>query len=167
MIVCITILFLVVCVISTTLYTISRKTNKHALRTTSKTKKKTRKSKISKLEREVDDALKTIFPTFKFVKTRPQFLKNPATKRNLELDFYCAELKLAFEVNGIQHYKYTPYFHRKGINDFHYQEERDDLKKSLLRKKGVVLITVPFNIDTTAKKYIENRLLGLNRGKTQ
>ena len=34
---------------------------------------------------------------------RPDWLKNPLTGKNLELDIYYPELKLAVEFNGMQH----------------------------------------------------------------
>jgi len=53
--------------------------------------------------------------TFKkpFHKDRPDFLRNPVTggNFNLELDCYNPELKLAVEYSGQQHYKYIPFFH--------------------------------------------------------
>ena len=46
-------------------------------------------------------------------KVHPNFLLYPETGRNLELDLFCPELKLAFEIDGIQHNEYCPkYFHR-------------------------------------------------------
>ena len=46
----------------------------------------------------------------KFNKSRPKWLKDKRTKRNLELDGYCRKLKIAFEYQGQQHFfmwKYT------------------------------------------------------------
>jgi hypothetical protein len=43
----------------------------------------------------------------------PDFLFYPETGRKLELDLFCPELKLAFEIDGKQHNEYCPkYFHR-------------------------------------------------------
>ena len=78
-----------------------------------------------------------------FTKIRPDFLKDPKTKRNLEIDLYNDSLKLGIEYNGIQHYEYTPRFH-KGYIDFRKQQERDILKKRLCKENGVILIVVPY-----------------------
>jgi len=70
-----------------------------------------------------------------FVNTRPSFLRNPVTGRNLELDCYNSELKLALEYNGKQHYKYLSYFH-KNKQDFWNQKYRDYIKKRLCKDNG-------------------------------
>jgi hypothetical protein len=49
----------------------------------------------------------------KFEKAHPDFLFYPETGRKLELDLFCTELKLAFEIDGEQHNEYCPaHFHR-------------------------------------------------------
>ena len=67
----------------------------------------------SKGEKECRKVLENLFNK-PFSKSRPDFLRNPVTggNFNLELDCYNQELSLAVEYNGIQHYKYVPYFHR-------------------------------------------------------
>lgn len=80
-----------------------------------------------------------------FRNQRPNFLKNPKTDRNLELDCYNEDLKIAIEYNGEQHYKWPNFFH-KNIQEFHDQIEKDELKKKLCEKEGVHLIIVPYNI---------------------
>lgn len=75
---------------------------------------------------------------------RPNFLKNPKTKRNLELDMYDPVTKVAIEYNGAQHYKYVDAFD----NDVNNQQYRDKLKLELCNKEGVYLIVVPYTIDT-------------------
>lgn len=85
-----------------------------------------------------------------FPKIRPNMLRNPVTSsdmndNNLELDCYNDELKLAVEYNGIQHYKYIPFFH-KNKEAFQNQKYRDHMKRELCKKNGITLIEVPYTI---------------------
>ena len=100
---------------------------------------------ISKGEQQCSKILKELYPHHEFKTSRPNFMRNPMTGRNLELDLYNAELKLAIEYNGIQHYMFSKYFHRTE-SDFLKQKSRDKLKKRLCRKHGVKLIVVPYTI---------------------
>lgn len=99
---------------------------------------------ISKGEQECKEILKTIYPKHEFKKVRPAFLKNPKTKRNLELDLYNEELKLAVEYNGQQHHEFIPRFHG---NRRRYREQvyRDDLKRELCKRAGIYLIVVRYD----------------------
>lgn len=83
----------------------------------------------------------------KFSKDRPDFLRNPVTggNFNLELDCYNSGMALAVEYNGAQHYKYIPYFH-KNKEAFYNQKYRDDMKRRLCRDASVNLIEVPYTI---------------------
>ena len=47
---------------------------------------------------------------------------------NLELDCFNKELRIGLEYNGVQHYKYVPYFH-KNKEAFLNQKYRDDMKE--------------------------------------
>lgn len=100
----------------------------------------------SKGEKMVRDILETsIFPGDSFAKVRPDWLKNPETGRNLELDCYNAKHRLAVEVNGVQHYKYSPAMHGPGVagaEKFAAQKRRDATKRSLCAKRGVRLIVL-------------------------
>ena len=78
-----------------------------------------------------------------FPSVRPDFLKNPRTGKNLELDCYNPELRIALEYNGQQHYKYTKYFHRSK-QQFYAQVHRDDWKRKKCREYGIKLIEVPY-----------------------
>ena len=92
----------------------------------------------------------------KFHKKRPKILER------LELDGYCEELNLAFEYNGIQHEKYSPYFHRDGPDDFQAQLERDTRKRELCEKNGIRLVDIPSKYNhkdpEKLRKYIESCL---------
>lgn len=101
--------------------------------------------KDSKLEIATRASLERIFKK-PFPKERPDFLKNPVTKNfNLELDCFNRELKLAVEVNGAQHYKYIPYFH-KTFDAFRNQQYRDELKRRMCKDEGIILIEVPYTV---------------------
>jgi len=79
-----------------------------------------------------------------FPKVRPDFLFNPVTKSTLELDGYCAPLKLAFEYQGRQHYDFSPHFHKTRA-DFYNGQYRDEMKAKLCRQHGIRLLVVPYN----------------------
>lgn len=91
---------------------------------------------------------------------RPNFLKNPETGANLELDCYNEELKIACEYNGIQHYKYPNYFHRTE-DDFIKQVRRDRYKLDVCDRLGIYLINVPYTVpvnEEAIQKYIISKL---------
>ena len=80
-----------------------------------------------------------------FPKVRPRFLRNPASGRNLELDGYCQELKLAFEYDGALHSTFPNSFHRTHAQ-FVAQQQRDVLKDQLCRNAGIRLLRVSCDV---------------------
>jgi hypothetical protein len=117
-----------------------------------------------------EDRCRNIFETMfdlPFSKCRPEFLKNPATQRKLELDGFNSSiptplgLGLAFEYNGSQHYFFTPKYH-KTIEEFEDQLTRDKIKHELCKKHGILLITIPYTVNNLEefilKKVYENDL---------
>lgn len=113
----------------------------------------------SKGETECRRVLQQIFNR-PFPKARPDILNNPVTggNYNLELDCYNAELRLAVEYNGVQHYKYVPYFH-KNKEAFLNQKYRDELKRRMCKDNGITLIEVPHDIKIPdIKKFIVKKL---------
>jgi len=73
-----------------------------------------------------------------FLKQRPPWLIFKS-KRRLELDGYCPELRIAFEHQGLQHYQYVPFFHR-GRKSFEQQRLYDQFKVDKCREQGVTLV---------------------------
>lgn len=116
---------------------------------------KKRIPKESKGETECRRVLNKIFNK-PFNKSRPNFLNNPVTggNFNLELDCYNEELGLAVEYDGEAHSKYIPFFH-KNKEAFYNQKYRDQLKKMMCKENGITLINVPH---TVKNQNIENYL---------
>lgn len=107
------------------------------------------RTRDSKLEATARACLEKIFTGHKFENVRPDWLINPNTGKKLELDCYCPELKIAVEVQGVQHIKpVIGYFH-KDFSDFTAQQDRDVAKAEECLKRGIHLITIPFNVPET------------------
>ena len=120
-------------------------------------------AKSQKIYRKYENECRRIFESIfnkQFPTVRPSFLKRK-NGRNLELDGWCPELNLAFEYNGIQHYKFTPKFH-KSITDFENQIQRDREKRYLCNINKIKLIEIPYNIKfEDLKPYIIKKLKDL------
>ncbi len=113
----------------------------------------------SKGETECRRVLQKIFQR-PFLKARPDFLNNPVTGNqfNLELDCYDHSLKLAVEYNGQQHYQYNKFFHRNREH-FLNQKYRDDMKRRICKEMGITLIEVPYTVKIeNIEKYLLNEL---------
>ena len=98
----------------------------------------------SKGELECRRFLETVFQA-PFPKARPDFLKNPITGNNLEIDCFNHTLRLGVEYNGKQHYSYTSFFHRNKEAAFN-QQYRDELKRRICRENNIHLIEVPYTL---------------------
>lgn len=100
---------------------------------------------ISKGQRLACEAIEQIYGVPFEWNVRPNFLKNPETGRNLELDCYNAQLQIGLEYSGKQHYIYPNIFH-KSYNEFIEQIRRDQYKVTVCDNAGIYLITVPYNV---------------------
>jgi hypothetical protein len=76
----------------------------------------------------------------------------------LDLDGYCEDIKLAFEYQGIQHYKVAPWF---GMDEkrLEAQQKRDQKKRDLCKKHGITLIEVPYEYSYKNEKKMEAFIL--------
>jgi len=129
-----------------------------------KVDKKTKKPKINKHEERCREIFEEIFDT-RFKSVRPEWLKNPVSNMNLELDGFAPEIKtklgrgLAFEYDGEQHSKYNKHFHRSGPDEFIYQTRKDSWKDLKCKEKGVMLIRIPhFVAFQDLERFIKTKL---------
>lgn len=75
-------------------------------------------------------------------------------------DFYLPDFGIFLEFNGKQHYEPVPVF--GGEDGFKNTKKRDQIKRTLVRSKGMVLISIPhYNLDVDKIK--ERLILGLKR----
>ena len=93
-----------------------------------------------------------------FPRSHPSFLFRESTGRKLELDGYSEPLGLAFEYQGIQHYKYNPHWHKDAAG-FAALQARDAEKAAKCRQHQVALIVIPHYALSGA--YIRQRLAEL------
>ena len=84
------------------------------------------------------------------------WLINPNTNHKLFVDIFFPKLNLAIEIDGEQHYKFLPYFH-KNEEEFLYNVNRDRIKDRLLKENGVDIIRIRkdsnYNLYDIFKKY--------------
>ena len=110
-------------------------------------------------EKKCRTILEYMFTGYKFSSVRPGWLSGLHGK-NLELDCYNEELKLALEKNGIQHEKLDMYMHRPKNHrelspeelkqacedNFKRYQENDRIKAELCDTKGIKLVIIPYKI---------------------
>jgi len=116
-----------------------------------------------------EQKVRTIFESIlnkPFLSVRPDCLKNPDTGRNLELDGYCEELKLAFEYDGRLHYE------DRSTQDLTEEQIRrhgsletirrnDQLKDQLCKSAGITLVRIPYwekdNLESFISQSLKNK----------
>lgn len=85
---------------------------------------------------------------FIFLKTR--------TTINGELDGFCKHLNLAFEYQGIQHFKDVPFF-RNNLEDI---QSRDRVKRKECKQKNIYLIEIPYFVAELGAEKLEQYIRG-------
>ena len=78
--------------------------------------------------------------SLKFPKKRPKWLKNPDTKRPLEIDCYNEKSKIAFELQGAHHYRPIAFW--GGEETFQKVLQKDQIKKTICEEKGIHLFCI-------------------------
>jgi len=125
---------------------------------------KKKKPRINKHEERCREIFEEIFDV-RFKSVRPDWLQNPVTKKNLELDGFAPNIPtrigrgLAFEYDGAQHSEYNKHFHRSGPDEFIYQVKKDSWKDMKCKEQGVFLIRIPhFVAFQDLERYIKQKL---------
>jgi len=111
-----------------------------------KTVQNTTRELSNKGEDIVADALEDILNSPVSRNIRPNFLRNPETGKNMEIDCFNEEYAVAVEYNGVQHYKFPSVFY-KTEKEFNDQIYRDKLKMKLCDENNIYLIVVPYWVD--------------------
>jgi len=113
----------------------------------------------NKHENRCRSILEDVLYPHSFPSVRPDFLKNPKTGRNLEIDCYNDDLKIGLEYQGIQHRQFSSYYHRHE-KDFTSQLERDRYKKQVCKDMGISMIYVPDTVKyNDLERYIKDQLI--------
>ena len=119
------------------------KTLTGAARTISKAKKYLvdwdAKSK-SKIQKSTKDFLKSYW------EKHVVFEEFPVAGTRMSLDFYNANKKIAVEVQGAQHTRYTPFFHGKNKYNYINQLRRDQDKQRFCEINNIILVEI-YSID--------------------
>lgn len=99
----------------------------------------------TRAEKLVRIAFETIFSGFNFPNVRPEILRSNSGYK-LELDGFCTELSLAFEHDGIQHFKATSKFSagQQGLAEI---KKRDVEKERLCKENQITLIRIAYDAE--------------------
>lgn len=73
------------------------------------------------------------------------FEEFPVVGSKMTLDFYNATKKIAIEVQGKQHTKYTPFFHGKNKINYISQLRRDHQKREFCEKNNIRLVEIYYD----------------------
>lgn len=79
----------------------------------------------------------------------------PIVGTRLSLDFYNQTKRIAVEVQGSQHVKYSPFMHQGSKANFLTQIQRDGKKLDFCEKNDIVLVEIYPSDDLDAEKIYE------------
>lgn len=88
------------------------------------------------------------------------FEEFPVVGTKLSIDFYNASKKIAIEVQGNQHRKYTPFFH--GSNKMNYLDQirRDKQKQKFCEINDIILIEI-YEVSEVNKSFFKKNGIAL------
>lgn len=101
---------------------------------------------VSRGERLIYHYLKDCGDNIKF---KPQYKIpipegiNKTNRAYIDFMVWIGNKRYAIEYNGIQHYEFTPYFHRT-YDDFYFQTRRDLAVESYCFDKGITFVEIPY-----------------------
>ncbi len=75
--------------------------------------------------------------------------------KTLYVDFYIPVRRIAVEVQGSQHYKFTSFFHKSKI-EFLKAQENDRLKKQFCDINDITLVTLKYNEESLWQEQLKN-----------
>lgn len=91
----------------------------------------------SKGEEKIINIIKEYYGNIKII-------RNYHIGNRLYIDIYLPSINMGIEFDGIQHFKYNPFFHETKL-DFLKQQRRDKDKDELCKEKGIDLIRIKYN----------------------
>lgn len=104
-------------------------------------------------QRRFYDLLKEVYPIYDVI------YEYPIGEIEQRIDLFIPTLGIAVEYNGIQHYKFSAFYH-KDETDWNKGVMLDNKKKQFLQDHGVKLVVIPYNtkIKTAEelKEYIDS-----------
>ena len=98
--------------------------------------------------RSVEDRVRQIFNSLYGCSFKTARSKQAPFMNGLELDGYNAGKRVAFELNGPQHYEYMEHFF-SSVDDFYKYQENDRLKIQYCKDKDVSLFVIPWSVVKT------------------
>lgn len=98
----------------------------------------------SKLEEDLDDALRKLFPHDRIKEDMPIKVRG----KTLYVDRIIAGAKIAIEADGRQHFEFVAHFH-KDAEGFKSHVERDRVKAEWLEQNGYTLVRISYAEEIT------------------
>lgn len=108
--------------------------------------KKYKSPRRSSMEESAYQILKRIYPYYTI--KEQEYIE----EIGLYFDIYIPELRLAIELDGVQHYEQNDFFHGKGLKGmekFFKGKEYDSIKDKYALNHNIYIIRIPYNIKIT------------------